>query len=389
MDTAERGLPRPQPPFTWRLQISFVVAAAVLLGLGFGLEHTVHRVVSRESWHLTAAGWAPLAWFVWLMAAPAILLLVGRFRAGRADRTRALLALVGGSLAVYGAVVIARFGLSAVLRLWAGGPEAAGFGWHEFWVLTLASLPMDFLTFGGFFAAALAIGYYTQHRQRAEEALALRLRTAQLESQLANAELAALRGQLHPHFLFNSFNAVASLVRQNRNEAAVEVIAELSMLLRLVMQRSGQHTLTLEEELDFIRRYLAVERIRFGEKLQLRYDIEPATLGARVPTLVLQPLVENAIKHGIARRTSPGVLRLGARFAADRLELLVENDGAETGSPSGIAAESGGVGLTNTRARLDKFYGVNYHLELTRRTEGGMRVSLSLPRADAANPLPN
>jgi len=204
--------------------------------------------------------------------------------------------------------------------------------------------------------------------------------TAQLESDLARAELTVLRGQLHPHFLFNSFNAVASLVRQRRNESAVEIIAQLSALLRLAIERTGRQELPLEEEIDFIRRYLEIEQVRFGEKLRLDFSLDPAALDASVPNLVLQPLVENAIKHGISRRTRPGTVRLAARRVDGRLQLEIVDDGPD-GSPVERDAEGqrAGIGLSNTRARLEKIYGSDFQLEMTPRPEGGMRVFLDLP----------
>jgi sensor histidine kinase YesM len=174
---------------------------------------------------------------------------------------------------------------------------------------------------------------------------------------------------------------VASLVRQKRNESAVEIIAQLSALLRLAIERTGRQELPLEEEIDFIRRYLEIEQVRFGEKLRLDFALDPAALDAAVPNLLLQPLVENAIKHGISRRTRPGTVRLAVHRQDGRLQLEVVNDG-----PDGSPMESedsdkrrGGIGLSNTRARLEKIYGADYRLEMTPRPEGGMRVFLDLP----------
>jgi sensor histidine kinase YesM len=143
----------------------------------------------------------------------------------------------------------------------------------------------------------------------------------------------------------------------------------------------GRQELPLEEEIDFIRRYLEIEQVRFGEKLRLDFSLDPAALDATVPNLVLQPLVENAIKHGISRRTRPGTVHLGAKRVDGRLQLEIVDDGPD-GSPvesdAGVTRR-GGIGLANTRARLEKIYGTDFHLEMTPRPEGGMRVSLDLP----------
>lgn len=373
-------LPQPRTPFTLRLQVGFVAVAAILLGIGFLLERYVSPPIVQEPWGSSSSGWDSIAWFVWLMAAPAVLVLVRRFPLTRGARTRNLPRFIAASAALYAGVVCVRFALRTLPQLWTGPAGSLAFDGPTFWALNFAALPMDFLTFGGFLSAAIAIDYYRKHRQRVEETLALRLRTAQLESDLARAELAALRGQLHPHFLFNSFNAVSTLVRQGRNEAAIEMIAQLSMLLRLAMERTGQQELPLEAEIDFVRRYLEIERIRFGEKLRVEIGIDPAANSALVPNFLLQPLAENAIKHGISRRTVPGQVRIVARRAADRLAVLVENDGAALG-PVAMREETrvGGVGLSNTRARLEKIYGSDYRLEMIPQAEGGMRIQLDLP----------
>ena len=186
-------------------------------------------------------------------------------------------------------------------------PDAGSYAYNTF-----AMLPLDFLTCFGFLGVSFSIDYYFKLRQRTEEAILLQLKAAQLQSDLARAELAALRGQLHPHFLFNSFNALATLVRQRKNDAAVEIIAQLSALLRLAIDQTGLQETPLEQELDFIRRYLEIEHVRFGDKLRVDFAIDPAALEVMVPNIILQPLVENAIKHGISLRITPGLIRVVA-----------------------------------------------------------------------------
>ena len=249
--------------------------------------------------------------------------------------------------------------------------------WTTYVHTTVYLLPIDLFTLLGFGAVSLAVDYYLRYRQRAEEALRLQLQTAQLQSDLARSELAALRGQLHPHFLFNSFNAVAMLVRQRRNEAAVDVISRLSGLLRRAIDRTGVQEVRLGEEIDFIRRYLEIEQVRFGERLQVEIRVEPPTLEGAVPTLILQPLVENAVKHGVARSTDPARVQITAAKRSGRLRIEIFNDGpSETGR---LATHSQGIGLGNTRARLDRLFGPDYRLELHPAEGGGMLVCLELP----------
>ncbi len=364
-----------------RVQIPLFLVACILLSVGYYLQRELRAVVEREHVLVFLRGWDGFAWSAWLLAAPAMLILIRRFPLQRGRVGRSLTGLLLGSGAIYFVVTNLRFLLRILPNLWLPDSADLPVDWQHYGVSILYLMPMDFLTYCGFFAATFAIVYHFKYRQRGEEALQLQLRTAQLESDLARAELTVLRGQLHPHFLFNSFNAVASLVRQRRNESAVEIIAQLSALLRLAIERTGRQELPLDEEIDFIRRYLEIEQVRFGEKLRLDFSLDPAALDAAVPNLVLQPLVENAIKHGISRRTRPGTVRLTAQRVQGRLQLEIVDDGPDGSPVERDAADSrrGGIGLSNTRARLEKIYGSDFQLAMTPRPEGGMRVSLDLP----------
>ena len=364
-----------------KVQFAVFLSVSILLSLGYYGQRELRAVADREHVQFLLRGWDGFAWFVWLLAAPAMLVLIRRFPIQRGQVRRGLFGLILGSLALYLVVTNLRYLLRVLPNLWLDPAADLPNDWSHYVVSILYLLPMDFMTYCGFFSASLAIDYYFQYRQRLEETLQLQLRTAQLQSDLARAELTSLRGQLHPHFLFNSFNAVASLVRQRRNDAAVEMIAQLSSLLRLAIERTGRQQLPLDEEIDFIRRYLEIERVRFGEKLRLDFNLEPAVLNATVPNLLLQPLVENAIKHGISLRTCPGTVRLAAWRTNDRLHLEIADDGpdgtTEVTAPS--EPRTTGIGLSNTRARLEKIYGANFRLDLMPRLEGGMLVCLDLP----------
>jgi two-component system LytT family sensor kinase len=374
-------LPTAEERAVLKVQVPLFLAVSLLLSLAYHGQREVRAIADREHVQQLLRGWDGFAWFVWLLAAPAMLVLIRRFPLMRGQVRRSLAGLLLGSGVIYLVVANLRFLLRILPNVWL--PDAADLpvDWSHYEVSTLLLLPMDFMTYCGFFSASFAIDYYFKYRQRAEEALQLQLHAAQLQSDLARAELTTLRGQLHPHFLFNSFNAVASLVRQRRNESAVEIIAQLSTLLRLAAERTGRQELPLDEELDFIRRYLEIEQVRFGEKLRLDFAFDPSALDAAVPNLLLQPLVENAIKHGISRRTQPGTVRLAARRVDGRLHLEVSDDGPDGSPVERTAAETrkGGIGLSNTRMRLEKIYGTNYRLEMTPRPGGGMLVQLDLP----------
>src|SRR6185436_7564987 len=187
--------------------------------------------------------------------------------------------------------------------------------------------------------------YYARYRER-------ELAASQLQGQLAHAQLQALRMQLNPHFLFNALNSISMLVRGGRSGEAVRMLAGLGDLLRGVLEEERPNEVPLREELDFLTRYLAIEQIR-ADRLQVRMEVAPELMEARVPTLILQPLVENAIRHGISRSSAAGLVEIGARRENGSLLLSVRDDGP------GLSAGDGreGVGLTNTRARLARMYG--------------------------------
>jgi LytS/YehU family sensor histidine kinase len=181
--------------------------------------------------------------------------------------------------------------------------------------------------------------------------------------------------QLNPHFLFNTLHAISALMRKDM-EAAERMIAQLSELLRYALESTDAQVVPLEQELAFLRRYLEIEQTRFGSRLEVRFDIGPSSLPAELPNLILQPLVENAIRHGIEACAKPGVIELAAWKENDRLMVTVSDNGK--GLPANGERREG-VGLSNTRSRLQQLYGANHRFELTPSPGGGVKVTLSLP----------
>jgi LytS/YehU family sensor histidine kinase len=216
--------------------------------------------------------------------------------------------------------------------------------------------------------AFLAWEYYRKFRER-------ELVASQLAAQLSQAKLQALRMQLNPHFLFNAMNSISMLVRRNDNTQAVRMLAGLSDLLRYVLEDSPTDEVPLRAEIDFLERYLEIERVRFQDRLHVHIDVAAETLDAFVPNLLLQPLVENAIRHGVARKVTPGRVEIHARRLGDRLILQVSDDGPGPGP----AAAGTGVGVANTRSRLEQMYGGEQSFELRAAQPNGAVATISLP----------
>src|SRR5205085_7447075 len=208
------------------------------------------------------------------------------------------------------------------------------------------------------------------------------VRTAELERLLAESRLNTLRSQLHPHFLFNTLNAISAHVEHNPRIAR-RMLEQLGDLLRLSLEHADEQEIPLQKELAFLELYLAVQHVRFEERLDVEMSIEPATLTCLAPTFVLQPLVENAIKHGIASRTARGLVRISAWRENTTLRLQVIDDGP--GLPDGWHLETNqGVGLCNTVKRLEHLYGSAHHISIANRASGGVSVDVSLPLHTAA-----
>jgi two-component system LytT family sensor kinase len=226
------------------------------------------------------------------------------------------------------------------------------------------------LAYWGTVVVAHAIEYSRQ-------AQAGRTRASELSAQLANAQLAALKMQIHPHFLFNTLNSISALLHKDV-EVADRMIARLSDFLRMTLRNSGTSAVTLEQELEFLTTYLEIEKIRFQDKLLVEMEIDDQALDAKVPNLILQPLVENAVRHGVAKQTGVGRLNIQANRVGDRLVVNIEDNGP---GPNGIARPKNGhgVGLANTRARLEQFY-KEFHFEIEGKNgKGGTIVSIDVP----------
>jgi two-component system sensor histidine kinase AlgZ len=249
--------------------------------------------------------------------------------------------------------------------------EAASFHWTYIFTYAVSSC---------FVLASWGFLYFGIKHYHALEEERGRLQT--LEAMARQAQMRALRYQLQPHFLFNTLNAISTLVLDNQPRIATQMIARLADLLRRTLESPDTHQVSLKEEIAVTKEYLALEQVRFGPRLMVAFAIDPATQGAMVPRFLLQPLVENAIRHGIAKRPQGGNLVLRSDTVGGRLRVRIENDGAEDDEPvlrRNSASPHRGVGLTNTRARLEQMYGYEATLETHATANGTYEVRISMP----------
>ncbi|MCG8604981.1 histidine kinase [bacterium] len=240
---------------------------------------------------------------------------------------------------------------------------------HSLFFHIVPTMPVKFLIF----CAILGMGYAFDYYRRFQERTA---RLGRMEKQLVQAKLDALKSQLHPHFLFNTLNAISALVEKDPH-AARRMIARLSELLRLTLDSKDKNEITLDHELSLLRHYLAIEQVRFQDRLKLQYEIAADVQKALVPNMILQPLVENAIRHGISQRRRGGSIKISAARENGFLKLSVEDDGP--GLDKNGSASTFGVGLENTQSRLVQMYGDRHHFKMENLEDHGLKVSLSLP----------
>jgi hypothetical protein len=323
-------------------------------------------------------------WSFWLAATPAVAWLVRRVPPAPGQWARAIPTHLAASVVVS---VMAQLYYGVIRRV-EGGPIPPAYrtlGSSLRAILLDDWLGVGMLLYAAVAGAVVAIDMTRRYRLRDTHAAQ---REAELETQLVQAQLDALRAQLNPHFLFNALNSAAMLVRANARADAVRVLGGLGDLLRHVLYGPTAHEVPLREELAFVERYLAIERVRFGDRLQVAIDVEPAALDAAVPSLLLQPLVENAIKHGAAQRTDGGRIALIARAGADLLRIEVRDEGAAM-PPGWTAPEGRGVGLTNTRARLDRLYGRGARLHVGADAQGAVCAVVELPWRSTVHTAPS
>lgn len=246
-----------------------------------------------------------------------------------------------------------------------------------FQIFLIVNLHFSVAIYWGVVGMQQGFKYYRKNRER-------ELRTSQLEARLATTRLQVLKMQLHPHFLFNTLNTISELIYRDP-ESAERMISDLSDLLRMSFENLEVQEIPLKQELEFLEKYLEIELTRFHDRLQVEMQIEPETLDASVPNMILQPLVENAIKHGIAPRATGGQIDIGAVKQNGHLSLTVRDNGVGVPNVEGQELIEG-VGLSNTRRRLKHLYGDQHSFTLNNGGDSGLSVSLVIPFRESEGP---
>ncbi len=335
-----------------------------------GLFYSVH---SGEDRYVDSLKSSLAQWYIWGAFAPVIVALDRRLPAARdAILERALLHIPLSFLftALY---TYAFDGACALMGL----PNEFAFSLRPLQAAFDGAFHWNVLVYWLIIGVYSAWDYAKVLRER-------QVRAAELERLLAESRLNTLRTQLHPHFLFNTLNAVSAHVRRDP-DVAERMLEQLGGLLRLSLEHAGEQEIPLKRELAFLDRYLALQKVRFEDRLDIQMSIEPATLSCLAPTFMLQPLVENAIQHGVVSRTAPGLVRISVWRDRSALRLQVIDDGP--GLPEGWHLETHqGVGLCNTMARLRNLYGADHEFSIANRAGGGVSVDISFPLRDAALP---
>lgn len=362
-------------PFQPRASRRVLFAVATLFGVSSAVQSAILMRLSGEAYqpgdliHLPVLNLA--YWYVPALLAPVIMAVAARYQLGRV-RWWTQLTVHGAGAFIYSVIHTGTmFAMRALLAWLLHSPPVPG--QRSFWLRASSEYIQQFdwqlMTYLFLVGLAHALEYRRESERRALEA-------SQLETRLVEAQLQSLQRQLHPHFLFNTLNTIAALMRTNVN-AADAMIDQLGDLLRMALHTSNRQEIPLKQELEALRKYLDIEQTRFGSRLQVQMLIDPDTLDAAVPNLLLQPLVENAVRHGVAPHSRPGWVAVETARTQDGLMLQVRDSGYGV-PPERLLALNSGVGLTNTRARLEHLY-PSAHSFTFANVRDGFCVTVNIP----------
>lgn len=357
-------------PFEKRWQAyALLVAFWTVVGLMMAGAELYRRFMAGDPMHVSNPVWWMLGMYLWIPSTIIVFWLVKRFPIRRSSWYRVIpfhmVAAIWNSVLMAATYTGLRYGWNIIAE--DGTFDYLGTLSH----IVSLSLGVDCMLYLMILVGVYAFRYYNESRQSMYEA-------AELNARLAEVQLQALKMQLHPHFLFNAFHTVAMLIRQKRDEEAVDMIAGLGTLLRYVLDNALEQKVTLKQELTLLQHYLDIERIRFRDRLDVNLIVDSDVYEAAVPNILLQPLVENSIRHGIVPGSNLGQISITARREGDKLRLKVQDNGVglpEEWTPEGKT----GIGLSNTKLRLERLYPEDHHLDFSNAPEGGCLVNIVIP----------
>jgi signal transduction histidine kinase len=377
MKAPDIALPAALPVATPRVPARWLLGLGVwgVVVLAFASQTYGTYTVKREPIAFSQALlWAVNSWTGWLVLAPLVFLIARRIPIERPNLGRAL-----------GAHALAGTGIAIVAGLLCFSMERTT-GQLTSATLTNTQLGLMYVSknwafYTMVYAALVAlhhgVDYYGRYRERT-------VREAQLTAQLAGARLEVLKMQLQPHFLFNTLHAISALVRKDP-EAADRIITRLGDILRMTLQTNGRQEVPLQQELDLLEKYFEIQRTRFGARLTVHLQQDATAVDALVPSLLLQPVIENSIRYAVETREEPGAVWVETRRMGERIRLEVRDDGPGFPDDVKTPAPGRGLGLRNTRARLTALYGDAGFFDIGDAREGGARVTIEIPYRTAAH----
>ncbi|HEY7188299.1 MAG TPA: histidine kinase [Vicinamibacterales bacterium] len=330
-------------------------------------------MMSHGHSYLRLFTWQWGSWGFWGLVSPLVMRLGGRLTVERPLRTRAIAALLTGA-----ALILAHSVLTAVLTVILQ-PFAPVVPRHSLVATFVGQSPSLFVMDTLIYSMLLIGGSAYYGYQRARQHL---LRESRLEAQLARAQLEALRLEIQPHVLFNTRNSIAALIRLKDHDGALKMLLGLSDMMRSTIERPKNQLVTLSAEIEFVKRYVDLQHARFADRLHVRYEIEDRCNEVTVPTFLLQPLVENALRHGAAPRATTCHIQIGATADSGRLRLWVKDDGVGLPHDFDLARDAG-TGLSNTRSRLAQLYGAAASFDVRAGDAAGTIVEIALPFSPA------
>lgn len=344
-----------------------------LFGVFFGLQSYVNAVYfgQKISFAEALAVWL-ICGYAWMFFTPPVIYLSEKFfiQSGQIGRNTAIHFLFGSIISIL------QLSVFVLVRHWLLGNSQKPFTFtNDFQRLFVGEFHVNLLTYWILVGIWHLRLFYQRYLARERESARLALERSQLETQLANARLDALKMQLQPHFLFNTLNSISVLMRDDATTAN-KMLIRLSELLRAALKSESSQEISLQEELEFLCGYLEIEQMRFQDRLTVDFAIENETLDAQIPNLILQPLVENAIRHGIAPLATAGEILIESRRENGFVELSVSDNGAGLQDSADL---QNGIGLKNTQERLEKLYGEQQKFEVVSGENGGLQVKIKIP----------